>query len=80
MMTKQKPGPKSEPLAYVPPQLRDVQGVRVLTTVAQLQRLQEYMDTPKHGRPAFVRLGSSVPPRGVSKDTRRPTATLGSRR
>lgn len=75
MMTKQKPGPKSEPLAYIPLQLRDVQGVEVLTTVAQLQRLQEYLDTPDHERPAFIRLGSSVPPRGVSKETRRPTAT-----
>lgn len=75
MISKQKPGPKSEPLAYIPPQLREVQGVEALTTVAQLQRLQEYLDTPQHARPAFVRLGSSVPPRGVSKDTRRPTAT-----
>jgi hypothetical protein len=42
MMTKQKPGTKSEPLAYIPAQLCDVQGVEVLTTVAQLQRLQKY--------------------------------------
>jgi len=75
MMTKKKPGPKSKPLGYIPPQFREVQGVEVLTTIAQLQRLQEFMDTPQHERPAFVRLGSSVPPRGTSKESRRPTAT-----
>jgi hypothetical protein len=75
MMTKQKPGPKSEPLAYIPPQFREVQGVEVLTTVTQLQRLQEYLDTPQNERPAFVRLGASVPPPGTSNEARKPTAT-----
>jgi hypothetical protein len=75
MMTEQKPGPKSEPLEYIPPQFREVKGVEILTTVAQLQRLQEFLDAPEHERPAFVRLGSSVPPRGTPAETRRPTAT-----
>lgn len=75
MMTKKKPGPKSKPLGYIPPQFRDVQGVEVLTTMSQLQRLQDFVDTPQHERPAFVRLGSSVPPRGTPKESRRPTAT-----
>lgn len=59
---------------YIPDALRSVQGIEKLTTVRQMRRLVDYRLIPAEDRPAFVRLGASVPPR-VSKKTRKGSST-----
>jgi len=54
-----KRGPKR--LEYIPQLFRHIAGVEELTTVRQLDKLQEYLATPEEERPPYVRLGASVP-------------------
>lgn len=70
--TKKKTGPK--PIRYIPQPFRHIEGVEQITTPRQLQRLRDYLNKTPSCRPAYVRLGASVPPYGPN-NTRKPTAT-----
>jgi len=66
-----KRGPKR--LDIVPEQFLGISGVKELTTIKQLLRLQEYLAIAQDRRPAYVRLGASVPPGKYRKTS--PTST-----
>jgi hypothetical protein len=56
---QKKPGPKR--LDYIPVPFRGIKGADQLTTVRQLENLQDYIETPESERPPCVRIGASVP-------------------
>lgn len=60
-----KRGPKR--IEYIPAALAGIAGAEGLTTVRQLERLLEYLQTPAETRAPFVRLGASVPARKAGK-------------
>lgn len=47
-------------LEYIPESVRHVEGVEVLTTMQQLTRLKDYLETPPAARAPYIRLGASV--------------------
>lgn len=70
--SKKKTGPK--PITYIPAQFQHLPGAEHLATPGQLVRLREYLQTRDSERPAYCRLGASVPQYGP-ENTRKPTAT-----
>jgi hypothetical protein len=61
-------------LTYIPSQYREIAGIEKLTTRAQLLRLRDYLEQGVDRRPAYLRLGASVPNYKRYPD-QRPSAT-----